>query len=320
MSGLFFLIRIIPLLIVFLWTFTEMSGQCPKITFIYADACEAPDGKGEFLVLETSDEVLPVVDLSLQLPGGLTICDGCSNSWFTADVSNLNSLAGCGTLFIGVGPGDIIPANAITVIFTNRNFKDDVDWSNFCGTGPIYVLTINKVNNNNKYPHNDGSCAGTTYVSAEYSGLSDCSSYTVSYEPCSMALENPAGSGGGPALIFDENGAVIYTDVGCDNFIFDATTLPIQQVAGKNTPPSVSNYVFLNGDQHLVILRKFFSTESISLKILDIKGQTLLKTQAHVHNGMASIPLDSIPPGIFITLISDKYGIFTIHKFVKLPE
>lgn len=316
----FLIFWVSPLLFIWPGLGSHLYSQCFKITFIYADACEAPDGKGEFLILETEEEVLPVKNLSIDLPGGLTICKTCANAWETPNVSNLNLLANCGTLFIGIGPADTIPANAMTIIFTNRNFKDDVNWANFCGTGPIYVLTINKVNNNNKYPHNDGSCLGTTYVTANFTGLSSCSSYTVSYEPCSLPLETPAGSGGGPALIFDDYGAVIYTDVGCDNFLVDAITLAVQISQAGIEPVPKYNYAFLDRDANLVIMRKSSEPELLNIQVVDLLGKSLINTQLKTTNGSASLDLSWIHAGLFFAVITDKFDNFTSHKFIRLVE
>ena len=122
-----------PLVLLLFGALTHGWAQCPHVSFIYADACEAPDGKGEFLVLDNDSLDLAIDDLELTTPDGTEVCNGCTNEWYLPDVSNLNTLAGCGTLFIGLGPGDSLPSSERLVVFTNRNFKDDVDWSNFCG-------------------------------------------------------------------------------------------------------------------------------------------------------------------------------------------
>ncbi|MEZ4826996.1 MAG: hypothetical protein R3C61_12070 [Bacteroidia bacterium] len=208
----------------------------------------------------------------------------------------------------------------MTVIFSNRNFKDDVNWSNFCGEGPIYVLTIDKVNNNNKYPHNDGLCGGTAFVTANFSGISSCASYTVSYEPCSMAPEIPAGSGGGPALIFDEYGAVLYIDVGCDNFMVEAVTLPANTPGHTSLIAHKSETIFMDNENRLVISGRPVSEEWLTIEISELRGRTILRTKVLTQNGSAILPLGSLNSGVFFAIISDKYGKFTSHKFIRLIE
>ena len=204
---------------------THGWAQCPHVSFIYADACEAPDGKGEFLVIDNDSLGLAINDLELTTPSGVRVCSGCANEWFLPDVSNLNAIAGCGTLFIGVGPGDSIPASKRLIVFTNRNYKDDVDWSNFCDEAPVYVVTINQVDNSDKYPHNTGSCissTATTYL--QYGSGYGCGLDSVEYDPCSMA-EETSGSDGGWGIAFAEDGAGSSREVGCDLFEIETATL-----------------------------------------------------------------------------------------------
>lgn len=202
-----------------------LQAQCPEVAFIYADACEAPDGKGEFLVLDNGDSGLPVNDLTLETPSGLEVCMGCRTEWEEPDVSELNALAGCGDLFLGIGPGDVLPAGARMVVFTNRNFKDDVDWSNFCPDAPVYALTIDKVDNTDKYTHNTGTCPLPAAVtSLDFGAAYGCGSYSVEYYPCMLPVETPAGSGGGYGVVFAD-GAAEYRQVGCELFYIDIALL-----------------------------------------------------------------------------------------------
>lgn len=216
---------------IFFWAFGLLpalaGAQCPSVAFIYADACEAPDGKGEFMVLDNASDPLAIDDLNLITPSGLEICARCGTQWDEPDVSNLNWLAGCGTLFHALGPGDTLPAEGRLVIFTNRNFKDDVDWSTFCDQAPIYAVAINRVDNTDKYPHNEGSCtAGTATSYLEYGASYSCGTQAVSYEPCSLPVETPTGSGGGHGVVYTAGGALAYREVGCDNFYIDDVALP----------------------------------------------------------------------------------------------
>lgn len=219
-----FFTGLIPLL--FLLLPGSIHAQCPAISFIYADACEAPDGKGEFLVLDNADQPFSISDLTLVLPDGSKVCTNCDDVWSAADVSYLNEIANCGELFIPLSVKGTVPPYAKLLIFTNRQFKDDVDWSTFCGKQNFYAITINRVDNTNKYPHNSSGCGiKSAQVSVLFNNLSGCPSTTVSYSPCSMEPEIPEGSGGGPAVVFDDYGAAIYRNVGCDNFFMDAITL-----------------------------------------------------------------------------------------------
>lgn len=214
---------------------THGWAQCPHVSFIYADACDAPDGKGEFLVLDNDSLDLAIDDLELTTPDGTRVCNGCSNEWYLPDVSNLNTLAGCGTLFIGLGPGDSLPSSERLIVFTNRNFKDDVDWSNFCDEAPVYVVTIDQVDNTDKYTHNTGSCVSstaTTYL--RYGSGYGCGLDSVEYDPCSMAVET-TGSDGGWGIAFAPDGAGSSREVGCELFDIETSTLH----AGVNQEMSI---------------------------------------------------------------------------------
>lgn len=205
-----------------------LVAQCPQVAFIYADACEAPDGKGEFLVLDNDSLDMPINEFTLTTPSGFEACVGCSNEWRTPDVSNLNTLAGCGTLFVGIGPGDVLPKGKRLIVFTNRNFKDDVDWSNFCDQAPVYVVTVDRVDNSDKYPHNQGSC--TSYMAKtylEYGSAYGCGLDSVGYDPCSMG-EEMTGSDGGWGIAFAD-AAGSSREVGCELFDIETTTLQVGQ-------------------------------------------------------------------------------------------
>lgn len=210
-----------------------MMAQCPKVSFIYADACEAPDGKGEFLVIDNDSLAMPISEFVLTTPSGFQACTGCATEWKKPDVSNLNTLAGCGTLFVGIGPGDVLPKGKRLIVFTNRNFKDDVDWSNFCDQAPVYVVTIDKVDNTDKYTHNEGSCVSSTAKTyMEYGSAYGCGLDSVGYDPCSMA-EETTGSDGGWGIAFAD-GAGSSREVGCELFDVEAPTLDVQVATVAN--------------------------------------------------------------------------------------
>ncbi|GAB4410676.1 MAG: hypothetical protein OHK0039_15220 [Bacteroidia bacterium] len=209
----------------------HMAGQCPHIVFIYADACDAPDGKGEFLLLDTGLEAVPVGDLTLTLPGGGQVCMSCKTRWDKPDVTNLNAITGCGTLFQALAPDDTVPPGGRLLVFTNRQFKDDVDWSSFCADAPVYVITIDKVDNTDKYAHNNTTCPQPTATTGLNFGASvPCPPHSVAYDPCSLPVESPSGSGGGYSVVFADDGSAIYRDVGCDNFLSrpSCSTVPQQ--------------------------------------------------------------------------------------------
>lgn len=213
--------------IIFCIGLQSLQAQCPEIQFIYADACEAPDGKGEFLVLQSDSLALAIDDMTLEVPTGDSYGMSASDdaNWEKPDVSNLNSLAGCGSLFTAIGPGDTLPAGGRLIIFTNRKFKDDVDWSNYCGVSNFYVVTIDKVDNTNKYPHNEGGSYPVATTSISFDGTGGCGGESVSYDPSMLDRESPTGSGGGPSISFDASGGAIYKDVGCSEFNVEAVVM-----------------------------------------------------------------------------------------------
>lgn len=276
-------------------------GQCPEVAFIYADACEAPDGKGEFLVLDNDSLDMPINEFTLTTPSGFEACVGCSVEWQTPDVSNLNTLAGCGTLFVGIGPGDVLPAGKRLIVFTNRNFKDDVDWSNFCDQAPVYVVTIDKVDNNDKYSHNTGSCVSSTAKTyLEYGSAYGCGLDSVGYDPCSMD-EELTGSDGGWGIAFAD-GAATSREVGCELFDVEVPTLDVTE--------NLLEMSKVNADQMTVSLQNeswqiqtLNLGEEMSYSLGNMQGQILSKGSLRKEDGLE---LDiNLPYGIYWLYLVD---------------
>lgn len=287
-------------LVLTVWA-TMVLGQCPEVAFIYADACEAPDGKGEFLVLDNDSLDMPINEFVLTTPSGFEACVGCTVEWQTPNVSSLNTLAGCGTLFVGIGPGDVLPAGKRLIVFTNRNFKDDVDWSNFCDQAPVYVVTIDKVDNTDKYTHNEGSCVSSTAKTyLEYGSAYGCGLDSVGYDPCSMD-EETTGSDGGWGIAFAD-GAATSREVGCELFDVEVTTLDV--------PKRLREIANVNSDQMTISLQnESWQIQTLSLgeemrySLGNMQGQILSKGSLRKEDGLE---LDlNLPHGMYWLYLVD---------------
>lgn len=103
--------------------------ECPVMEAIMVNAC-GNEAANEFIVM-TSGSGFMVSDLSISLPNG-GFCG-------FAPSPNTGLVSGCAV--VGAGPGDMIPAGAIVVIFTSNNANNVYDFSGACVNGEtVYVL------------------------------------------------------------------------------------------------------------------------------------------------------------------------------------
>lgn len=288
-------------------------SQCPEVAFIYADACEAPDGKGEFLVLDNDSLDMPINEFTLTTPSGFEACVGCSIEWQTPDVSNLNSLAGCGTLFVGIGPGDVLPAGKRLIVFTNRNFKDDVDWSNFCDQAPVYVVTIDKVDNTDKYTHNEGSCVSSTAKTyLEYGSAYGCGLDSVGYDPCSMD-EETTGSDGGWGIAFAD-GAASSREVGCELFDIEVATLRIESRLTEVFEAPIKSMTFSVRNESWQVQTMDLDSE-VRYFLGNMQGQILAKGSLRKENGL-ELEME-LPNGMYWLYLRDGKTAHTSRLLVE---
>lgn len=102
--------------------------ECPTIEAIMVNAC-GNESANEFIVM-SSGSGFNVDDLSISLPNGGFCGFGPPNTGL---------VSGCAV--VGVGPGGMVPAGAIVVIFVSSNADQTYDFSGSCTNGEtIYVL------------------------------------------------------------------------------------------------------------------------------------------------------------------------------------
>ncbi|MCD6020043.1 MAG: C-terminal target protein [Bacteroidetes bacterium] len=164
-------------------TTTCTTSTCPYFIAAVVNACAGScgaEGQNEMAVMNSGSYNIPVngTDLNIYYSGGTN--HNFTNSFAVSSgtvVSNLNSLAGCGSLFQFVPSGGTIPSNS-TFFILNSNSCFNGDFSSYCGMGTIYVVistdadwtTSGYFGNNNtpryfqtNFTTIDAGCATVTY-------------------------------------------------------------------------------------------------------------------------------------------------------------
>ncbi|HEU4717326.1 MAG TPA: hypothetical protein VFU15_05825 [Bacteroidia bacterium] len=149
------------------------SGQL-SITGIMADACGSDEGYDEFVSCANGGPAMNLSDLEITFSdvgsnGGCTYCgttgNPCDNFFVNNAATNtyiasLNTMAGCGTLFMAP-PGNVIPAGGNFIVFAGAPPTYTYNFSNLCSTGlTYYAVFANNTSDNNGRFGNNGACTG----------------------------------------------------------------------------------------------------------------------------------------------------------------
>lgn len=119
------------------------ASVCPYFVAAVVNACAGScsgEGNNEFVVMNSGSYSIPVNGTDLNV-----VYNNGSDQFFTQSyapqpgvISNLNSLAGCGTLFVDVSSGTI-PPNSTFFIMNQGSCFNNGSFSAYCGVGTIYV-------------------------------------------------------------------------------------------------------------------------------------------------------------------------------------
>lgn len=119
------------------------GSTCPYLVAAVINACAGScsgEGNNEFVVMNSGSYSIPVNGTNLNL-----VYNNGTDNYFTqsyaaqpAIISNLNSLAGCGTLFVDASTGTI-PPNSTFFIMNQGSCFNNGSFSAYCGLGTIYV-------------------------------------------------------------------------------------------------------------------------------------------------------------------------------------
>lgn len=205
------------------------SLTCPYIVAAVINACTGScggEGNNEFVVMNSGSYSIPVngTDLNLYYSGGTN--HNFTNSYVAQPsvISNLNSLAGCGTLFVDASNGTI-PPNSTFFVMNQGSCFNSGSFSAYCGLGTIYVAFSSDPDwpaagyfGNNSTPR---------YFQTNFSTVdAGCATVTYSYNNSNEYDFGSAAAGDGASVVF--NGTTpSYVDGGGD-CVPPAIILPIE--------------------------------------------------------------------------------------------
>lgn len=119
------------------------GSTCPYFVAAVVNGCAGScsgEGNNEFVVMNSGSYSIPVNGTDLNV-----VYNNGSDQFFTQSyaaqpgiISNLNSLAGCGTLFVDASTGTI-PPNSTFFIMNQGSCFNSGSFSAYCGVGTIYV-------------------------------------------------------------------------------------------------------------------------------------------------------------------------------------
>lgn len=127
-------------------TLTCVSATvCPSLLGVLINGCSGScggEGNNEFVVMSSGSYSIPVnatnINISYDNGSAINFTGGFTPQ--PGDITNLNTLAGCGA-FVDASAGTI-PANS-TFIVMNSGSCFNSGFNNFCGSGTIYVVFSN---------------------------------------------------------------------------------------------------------------------------------------------------------------------------------
>jgi uncharacterized repeat protein (TIGR02543 family) len=119
------------------------GSTCPYFVAAVVNACAGScsgEGNNEFVVMNSGSYSIPVngTDLNLVYNNGVDNYFTQSYAAQPGVISNLNSLAGCGTLFVDASTGTI-PPNSTFFVMNQGSCFNSGSFSAYCGVGTIYV-------------------------------------------------------------------------------------------------------------------------------------------------------------------------------------
>jgi hypothetical protein len=225
-------------------TLTCISGiVCPTLIAAVINGCPGScsgEGNNEFVVLRSGSYSIPVTPANIQLrySGGSPSLQNFTESFAPQPsiISNLNSLSGCGTLFVDAS-NSTIPPNSTFFIMNQGSCFNSGSFSNYCGVGTIYVAFSNDATwisggyfGNNNIPR---------YFITDFSGVNaSCGVTTYSYNN-SNEFSFPSD---GASVIFNGTTATYVTGNG--NCVPPNTILPIELIDFYATKNNDENDIF----------------------------------------------------------------------------
>lgn len=218
------------------------SLTCPYLVAAVINACAGScggEGNNEFVVMNSGSYTVPVngTDLNLYYSGGTNHNFTDSYTAQPSAISNLNSLAGCGTLFVDASNGTI-PPNSTFFVMNQGSCFDSGSFSAYCGLGTIYVAFSSDPDwpaagyfGNNSTPR---------YFQTNFTTIdAGCATVTYSYNNSSEYNFGSASAGDGASVVFDGT-TPSYVDGGGD-CVPPVVILPIELLDFYGTQNGAKN-------------------------------------------------------------------------------
>ena len=183
-------------------------ATCPNLNAALIDACGVEEGRNEILFYSSGDYAIPVTPAAINITYGASTppATGYTNSMVSNQpyIDSLNTLAGCGNLFVDALSNSPIPPNTEFLVM-NYQPLTIYDFSAWCTLGPIYIVfsddadwnqfTGNFKNRLDCLPGESG--LNPRYFRSDFTGITGGSAcdFTHSYIPCNDLLNLGNGDG-----------------------------------------------------------------------------------------------------------------------------
>jgi hypothetical protein len=210
------------------FTITLTDGPCtlepPHLTSVIINSCDGScsEGDNELVFGTSGDYSFDVNTSNFDFRYGATFpgtnyTDALVNN--TTRINELNTAAGCGSLFVDANGGNV-PANANWMLASTNLCDEALTWSGLCGLGPIYVIFQNDSDwNSGGNFANNPSTPGTRFYRTSITTTLG-STFTIDY-----TTDGSYPNSDGVFASFDADGgaAISYGD---DNCILQPVLLP----------------------------------------------------------------------------------------------
>jgi hypothetical protein len=223
---------------------------CPYIKAVLINGCTGScggEGNNEFVVMNSGSYSIAATPANIKIvySGGSPALQNFTGS-FSAQpsiINNLNSLAGCGSLFVDVSAGGTIPAESTFFVMNQGSCFDSGSFADYCGLGTIYVVFSTDADWNAAGYF--GNNTTSRYFQTDFSGVNaGCGVTTYSYNTDnSFDFGNPSGSAGDGASVAFSGTTASYIS-GEGNCVPSVTILPIELL---------DFYATINGDKNDLI-------------------------------------------------------------------
>ena len=241
---------------------TTVCTDCIAFNAAVINACSGScggEGNNEFVVMNSGSYAIPTNSTNIQIvySGGSPALQNFTESFAAQPsiITNLNSLASCGTLFVDVSAGGTIPPNSTFFIMNQGSCFNNGTFSSYCGAGTIYVAfsTDASWDPTGYFGNNTTS----RYFQTNFSSISSCGVTTYSYNNSNEFNFGAAANGDGSSVVF--NGTTASYVSGGGNCVPPAVILPIELL---------DFYATQNGDKN-DLLWKVASEENVKNYIIE---------------------------------------------------